>query len=89
MTDEHIEKIRSTVEAADHIPAEKKAELLERLSKLKPTIAHVAETHGEQAQSIARLVEASTQMAAHEHRQSVLLSSFSDSTVANAKRKRA
>jgi prefoldin subunit 5 len=60
MTDEHIEKIKSTVEAADHIPAEQKAELLDRLSKIKPTIAKVAQTHEESAQSIARLVEAST-----------------------------
>ena len=45
MTDERIEKIKSAVEAADHIPAEKKAELLEILANLKPVIAKVAETH--------------------------------------------
>jgi hypothetical protein len=73
MTDEHIEKIKSTVEAADHIPAEKKAELLDRLSKLRPTIARVAQTHEEGAHSIARLVEASTQMAAREHKRPELL----------------
>jgi prefoldin subunit 5 len=60
MTDEHIDKIKSAVEAAEHIPAEHKAELLDRLSKLKPTIAHVAQTHGEHAQSITRFVETST-----------------------------
>jgi uncharacterized coiled-coil DUF342 family protein len=73
MTDEHIEKIKSTVEAADHISPEKKAELLDRLSKLRPTIARVAQTHEEGAQSIAKLVEASTQMAAHKHRRPELL----------------
>src|SRR5262249_52072045 len=73
MTDEHIEKIKSTVEAADHISAEKTAEPLDRLSKLRPTIARVAQTHEEGAQSIARLVEASTQIAAREHRRPELL----------------
>ena len=39
MKDEQIEKIRSAVESADHIPADKKAELLRLLSRLKPAIA--------------------------------------------------
>jgi len=73
MTDEHIEKIKSAVESADHISAEKKAELLDRLSKLRPTIAKVAQTHEEGAQSIARLVETSTQMAARKHKRPELL----------------
>jgi prefoldin subunit 5 len=59
MTEERIEKIKSTVEAADHIPAEKKAELSAALSKLKPALAQISQTHQEHAQSIARLVEAS------------------------------
>ena len=61
MTDEHIEKTKSAIESAGNIPADKKAELLDLLSKLKPAIAKVSETHREDAQSIARLVEASTQ----------------------------
>ena len=69
MTDEHIDKIRSTVEAADHIPAEQKAELLDRLSKVKPALAKVAQTHQEGAQSIAALVEASTQEATRKDKQ--------------------
>ncbi len=60
MTDEHIEKTKSTIESAENIPADRKAELLDLLSKLKPAIAKVSETHHEDAQSIARLVEAST-----------------------------
>jgi prefoldin subunit 5 len=59
MTDEHIEKTKSAIESAENIPAERKAELLDLLSKLKPAIAKVSETHHEDAQSIARLVEAS------------------------------
>ena len=59
MTEERIEKIKSTVEAADHIPAEKKAELSAALSQLKPALAQISQTHQEHAESIARLVEAS------------------------------
>jgi prefoldin subunit 5 len=64
MPDERIEKIKSTVEAADHIPAEKKAELLAVLGKLKPAIAKVAQTHEEEAESISRFIEASAHEAA-------------------------
>jgi len=39
MTEERIQKIKSAVEAADHISPEKKAELLDVLAKLKPAIA--------------------------------------------------
>ena len=59
MTDEHIEKTKSAIESAENIPADRKAELLDLLSKLKPAIAKVSETHDEDARSIARLVEAS------------------------------
>ena len=61
MTDEHIEKTKSAIASAENIPADKKAELLGLLSKLKPAIAKVSETHHEDARSIARLVEASAQ----------------------------
>lgn len=61
MTDEHIEKTKSAIKAAENIPADRKAELLDLLSKLKPAIAKVSETHHDDAQSIARLVEASAQ----------------------------
>jgi hypothetical protein len=59
MTDEHIEKTKSAIESAENIPPDRKAELLDLLSKLKPAIAKVSETHHEDARSIARLVEAS------------------------------
>src|SRR6266436_2450717 len=61
MTEERIEKTKSAIESAENIPADKKAELLDLLSKLKPAIAKVSETHHEDARSIARLVEASAQ----------------------------
>jgi hypothetical protein len=59
MTDEHIEKTKSAIESAENIPADRKAELLDLLSKLKPAIAKISQTHQEDARSIARLVEAS------------------------------
>ena len=61
MTDEHIEKTKSAIKSAENIPADRKAELLDLLSKLKPEIAKVSQTHHEDARSIARLVEASAQ----------------------------
>jgi prefoldin subunit 5 len=68
MTDERIDKIKSTVEAADHIPGEKKAELLALLAKLKPAIAKVAQTHPERAQTIGQSVEASAHEAVRENK---------------------
>jgi len=64
MTDERIQKIKSAVEAADHISPEKKAELLGVLAKLKPAIAEVAQTNEEEAERISRFVEASAHEAA-------------------------
>jgi ABC-type transporter Mla subunit MlaD len=59
MSAERIEKTKATVDAADHLPADKKAALSEALSKLKPALAQISETHQEEAERIARLVEAS------------------------------
>jgi ABC-type transporter Mla subunit MlaD len=64
MTDARLEKIKSAVEAADHIPAEKKEEISALLAKLKPAIAKVAQTHPEHAQNIGQFVEASAHAAA-------------------------
>ena len=68
MTDEHIETTKSTIESAGNIPADRKAELLDLLSKLKPAIAKVSQTHHEDARSIARLVEASAREATRAER---------------------
>jgi hypothetical protein len=64
MTDERIEKIKSAVEAADHISPEKKTEFLAVLAKLKPAITNVAQTHEEEAEKISQFVEASAHEAA-------------------------
>jgi len=53
MTDEHIEKTKAAIASAGNIPADRKAELLDLLSKLKPAIAKVSQTHHEDARSIA------------------------------------
>jgi hypothetical protein len=58
--EERIQKSESALKSSDNVPADKKAELLGLLSKLKPAIAKVSETHREDAQSIAHFVEAST-----------------------------
>jgi Domain of unknown function (DUF4404) len=72
MAENRIEKIKSAVEAADHIPAEKKTELLGLIGMLDPVIAKVAQTHDEDAQQIAGLVETSAQEPAPERRESLL-----------------
>jgi prefoldin subunit 5 len=59
MSEERIEKIKAAVDAADHLPVDQKAALSEALSKLKPALAQISQTHREDAESIARLVEAS------------------------------
>ena len=61
--DQQIEKIQSAVESADHIPDDKKAELLGLLSKLTPAIAKASETHQDHAENVARLVKASAHQA--------------------------
>jgi prefoldin subunit 5 len=59
MTDDRIQKIKSAVESADHISPDKKGELLDVLTKLKPAIAEVAQTHEAEAEKISQFVEAS------------------------------
>jgi prefoldin subunit 5 len=68
MSDERIERTKSAVEAAGHIPADKKAELLGLLSKLKPEIAKASQAHQDHAENVARLVEASAHEATRDER---------------------
>ena len=68
MNDERIEKTKSAVEAAGHIPADKRTELVGLLSKLRPEIAKASETHQDHAESVARLVEASAHEATRAER---------------------
>ena len=60
MIDECMRKSESAVEASQNIPAHKKGELLSLLAKLKSAVANVSQTHHEDAQSIAQLIETST-----------------------------
>ena len=76
MKDERIEKIQSAVESAGHIPDDKKSELLGLLSKLKLAIAKASQTHGEHAENIARLVEASAHEATRAERKPELTSNL-------------
>ena len=62
MIEEHIQKTESAVKTAENISADKKAELLGLVAKLRSALEDVSETHHEDAQSIARFAEA----AAHE-----------------------
>ena len=73
MSAERIERAKSAVEAADHIPAAKKTELLGMLAKLKAAIARIGQTYEEDAQSIARMVEASTHEATRKNKRPELL----------------
>ena len=68
MTDDRIQKIKSAVEAADHISPEKKAELLAVIVKLKPAIEKVAQTHQEDAHSISQFIETSAHEATKKKR---------------------
>ena len=63
MADPQIEKIKLAVAAADHIPRDKKTELLELVAKLEPAISRISETHGEHADRISTLVEQSAHAA--------------------------
>jgi uncharacterized protein DUF4404 len=58
MIEEHIREAESAVNAAQSISADKKAELLGLVARLKSALEEVSETHHEDAQSIARFAEA-------------------------------
>jgi predicted amino acid-binding ACT domain protein len=68
MSDERIEKSKSAANAAGHISADNRASLSAALSKLKPAIAKVSQTHQEDAATIGRLVEASTHEATRQNK---------------------
>jgi ABC-type transporter Mla subunit MlaD len=68
MSDERIEKTKAAVDAAGHIPADKKAALSAALSKLKPALGQISQTHRDHAESVTRLVEASAQEATRRER---------------------
>jgi prefoldin subunit 5 len=78
MSDERIERTKSAVDAAGHIPADKKAALSAALSKLKPEVAQISQTHQEHAESITRLVEASAHEATRQQKRPEHLNRLSD-----------
>jgi len=60
MIEETIGKIEARIEGAEAIKEERRRELLQLLGTLKAEVAALSQTHGEQAQSIARFTEVST-----------------------------
>jgi mevalonate kinase len=71
MSDEQSKKINSAIQAADHIPAEKKAELVGLIATLDPAIAKFAETNQQHAQHITGLVEQSAHAASRKDRENL------------------
>jgi len=63
MIQEHIEKIESKLRESKNVPGETQAEILSLLSALKTEIAALAETHREDARTIARFTHVSAEEA--------------------------
>ncbi len=63
MSDEHLHRAESAVKRAENISADKKVELLGLLSRLKTAIGDVSQMHAQDAQSVARLAQASAREA--------------------------
>ena len=59
MIESRIELIQSAIESAPNLPGDRKAELLRLVSELKSEVGRLAETHQEEASSIARFADAS------------------------------
>jgi Domain of unknown function (DUF4404) len=59
MIEDRIRRTESTVKTAGDVPEERKAEVLGLLDQLRSRVTKLSETHGEDADSIARFVEAS------------------------------
>lgn len=64
MIENRIEAIQSTIESARNIPSDRKAQLLKLVSELKSEVGTLAETHHEEASSIAHFADASAHEAA-------------------------
>jgi len=63
MSDEHLHRAETVIKTANNISAEKKVEFVGLLSRLKSAIGDVSQTHAGDAQSVARLAEASAREA--------------------------
>lgn len=66
MIDDTLKKIEAHIQGAETISPERRAELTRLLGDLKAEVAGLSRTHGEAAQNIAALTEASTQEATRE-----------------------
>ncbi len=62
MIKDTLGNIEAKIRASESIKEDRRQELLELLAQLKSEVATLSETHGEQAQSIARFAE----LSAHE-----------------------
>lgn len=60
MIEDTIGKIEAEIQGNDALEDERRRELLQLLGTLKAEVARLSETHGEHAQRIATLAEAST-----------------------------
>ena len=78
MIEERIHSTESAVKAADNISADKKAELLGLLARLKSALGEVSQTQQEDAQSIAHFAEASAREATRRKKKPKLLKTALD-----------
>ena len=74
MVHETISRIENQLSANESLNAEKKQELLSLVAELKREVAGLAETHGEDARSIAGFTETSVHEAIRKERNPELLS---------------
>ncbi len=63
MIDDTISKIEARVQSHEHLDETRRRELLELVGRLKSEVDELARTHQEEAQSIARFAELSTEEA--------------------------
>ena len=68
MIENRIGVIQSTIETAQNIPSDTKAELLKLVAGLKSEIEALSETHHEEASSISRFADASAHEASRAHK---------------------
>lgn len=93
MIHDHIEEIEARISTAKGIPFEARTELLNLLSALKSEVDNIAGKHEEDAQSLARFVDASAHEATRQTKKPELLeaalqgltSSVEDLEVSNPK----
>ncbi len=73
MIEDRIRKIEARINGTEKLPADTKAELLALLESLRQEVAELSESHGEDADSIARFAEASAHEATRAEQKPELL----------------